>query len=94
LAVPTVLYGNECWILSKEQLQQNELSEMRFLRSVAGYKKYIKKKKYRYQAKLKNIQSMRENKGIPAELLQTYLKNANILNPSQDIQLQPLRKNS
>jgi hypothetical protein len=44
LAVPTVLYGNECWILSKEQLQQTELSEMRFLRSVAGYKKYIKER--------------------------------------------------
>jgi hypothetical protein len=62
-------------------IQQIESSEMRFLRSVAGYRG-IDKKRYRYQAKFKNIQSKRENKGIPAELLRTYLKNANLPNPS------------
>jgi hypothetical protein len=49
-----------------------------------------KKEKYRYQTIFKNIQSTgRENKGIPAELLRTYLKNANLLNPSENIKLPP-----
>jgi hypothetical protein len=31
------------WTLTKKQLQQNESSEMRFLRSVAGYRRTDKK---------------------------------------------------
>jgi hypothetical protein len=34
-------------------------------------------------------QSSRENKGIAAELRRTYLKNANLSNPSESIQLPP-----
>jgi hypothetical protein len=44
LAVPAVLYGSECWTLTKQQLQQVESSEMRFLRSVAGYRRIDKKR--------------------------------------------------
>jgi hypothetical protein len=39
-----------------------------------------------------NIQSRRENKGIAAELLRLYPKNANLPNPSENIQLPPYRK--
>jgi hypothetical protein len=60
---------------------------MRSLRSVVGYR--TDKKRNRHEAKFKNIQSRRENKGIPSELLQTYPKNANLPNPSENIQLPP-----
>jgi hypothetical protein len=39
LSVPAVLYGSKCWTLTKQQLQQIESSEMRFVRSVAGYRR-------------------------------------------------------
>jgi hypothetical protein len=61
---------------------------MRFLRSVAGYRR-IDKKRNTDITKFKNIQSRRENKGIPAELLRTYPKNAILPNPSESIQLSP-----
>jgi hypothetical protein len=38
-AVLVLLYGSDCWTVTKQQLQQIESSEMRFLRSVAGYRK-------------------------------------------------------
>jgi hypothetical protein len=38
LAVTSLIYGSECWTLNK-QLLQIESSEMRFLRSVAGYRR-------------------------------------------------------
>jgi hypothetical protein len=44
LAVPSLLYGSECWYLTKQQFQQFESSEMRFLRSVAGYREMYKKR--------------------------------------------------
>jgi hypothetical protein len=44
LAVPSVLYDRECWTLTKQQLQQTESSEMRFLRSVAGYRRMDKER--------------------------------------------------
>jgi hypothetical protein len=44
LAVPALLYGSECWTLTKQQLEQTEPSEMRFLRSVAGYRRTDKKR--------------------------------------------------
>jgi hypothetical protein len=37
MAVPT-LYGSECWTLTKRQKRRLEAAEMRFLRSVAGYR--------------------------------------------------------
>ena len=37
MAVPALLYGSEHWTLTKSQEQRIEASEMRFLRSVAGY---------------------------------------------------------
>ncbi|KAJ4450851.1 hypothetical protein ANN_02282 [Periplaneta americana] len=36
LAVPSLLYGSECWTLPENQKHKIEVSEMRFLRSVAG----------------------------------------------------------
>jgi hypothetical protein len=43
-AVPALLYGSKCYTLTKQQLQQIESSEMRFLRSVAGYRRGNKKR--------------------------------------------------
>jgi hypothetical protein len=37
MAIPTLLYGSECWTLTKRQKKRLEAAEMRFLRSVAGY---------------------------------------------------------
>jgi hypothetical protein len=39
-----LLYGSEYWTLTKQQLQETEYSEMRFLRSVAGYRRIDKKR--------------------------------------------------
>jgi hypothetical protein len=91
LEVPAFLYGSECWTVTKQQLQQTESSEMRFLMSVAGYRR-TDKEKYRHHIKFKNIQSRAENKIITAELFRKYPKNANIPNPSENIQLSPYRK--
>jgi hypothetical protein len=38
MAIPTLLYGLECWTLTKRQKSRLEAEEMRFLRSVAGYR--------------------------------------------------------
>jgi hypothetical protein len=62
---------------------------MRLLGSVGGATEDQIKKKYRHEMKLKNIQSRKENKGIPAELLLKYAKNANLPNSSENIQLSP-----
>jgi hypothetical protein len=53
LAVPVLLYGSECWTLTKQQLQQIESPEMRFLRSVAGYRRTDKKRNTDIRQKLK-----------------------------------------
>jgi hypothetical protein len=42
LAVAALLYGSECWAVTKQQLQQTESSEMRFGGSVAGYRRIYK----------------------------------------------------
>jgi hypothetical protein len=39
LAAPSKLYGSECWALTQQWLQQIESSEIRFLKSVAGYRR-------------------------------------------------------
>jgi hypothetical protein len=38
MAIPTLLHGSECWTLTKRQKSRLEAAEMRFLRSVAGYR--------------------------------------------------------
>jgi hypothetical protein len=39
MAIPTLLYGSECWTLTRRQKKSRlEAAEMRFLRSVAGYR--------------------------------------------------------
>jgi hypothetical protein len=38
MAIPTLLYGSECWALTKRQESRLEAAEMHFLRSVAGYR--------------------------------------------------------
>jgi hypothetical protein len=38
MVIPTLLYGSECWTLTKRQIRRLEAAEMRFLRSVAGYR--------------------------------------------------------
>jgi hypothetical protein len=87
LEVAALLHGSECWTLTEQQLQQIESFEMRFLWSVAGYRRTDKKRNTDIIQNLKNIQCRRENKGIPAELLRTYPRNANLPNPSGNIQL-------
>jgi hypothetical protein len=56
---------------------------------VAGYRRTDKKRNTDLRQKLKNIQPRKENKEITAELLGTYPKNANLSNPSKNIQLSP-----
>jgi hypothetical protein len=91
LAVPVLLYGSECWILTKQQLQQIESSEMRFLRSVGGYSTDKTKKKNTNIRRHLKVFNLREklNKGMPTELLRMYFKYENLLNSSQDIRLPP-----
>jgi hypothetical protein len=36
MAVPTLLYGSECWTMIKRNTQKLQAAEMRFLRSVKG----------------------------------------------------------
>jgi hypothetical protein len=36
MAVPTLLYGSECWTTRKETCKKPQAAEMRFLRSVKG----------------------------------------------------------
>jgi hypothetical protein len=36
MAVPTLLYGSECWTMIKKDMQKIQAAEMRFLRSVKG----------------------------------------------------------
>jgi hypothetical protein len=38
MAIPTLLYGSDCWTLTKRQKSRLEAAEMRFLTSVAGYR--------------------------------------------------------
>jgi hypothetical protein len=38
MTIPTLLYGSECWTLTRRQKSRLEAAEMRFLRSVAGYR--------------------------------------------------------
>jgi hypothetical protein len=38
MAIPTLLYGSECWTLTKRQKSRLEAEEMRFLISVIGYR--------------------------------------------------------
>jgi hypothetical protein len=38
IAIPTLLYGSECWTLTKRQKSRLEAAEMRSLRSLAGYR--------------------------------------------------------
>jgi hypothetical protein len=38
MAIPTLLYGSECWTLTKRQKSRLEAAEMRFLRSVKGFR--------------------------------------------------------
>jgi hypothetical protein len=35
-AVPSLLYGSECWTTRKRDIQKPQAAEMRFLRSVKG----------------------------------------------------------
>jgi hypothetical protein len=45
LAVPSPSHGSKCSTFSKQQFQWITFSEMRFLRSVTGYRRIGKKKK-------------------------------------------------
>jgi hypothetical protein len=38
MAIPALLYGSECWTLTKRQKSRLEAAEVRFLRSVAAYR--------------------------------------------------------
>jgi hypothetical protein len=59
---------------------------------VAGYRRVDKKRNTDNRQNFKIFNLGGKNKGIPAELLQTYPKNANLPNPSENTQLPPKRK--
>lgn len=44
MAVPMLLYGSEFWILTKKEERRIEAAEMKFLRSVAGYTLFDRKR--------------------------------------------------
>jgi hypothetical protein len=57
MAISTLLYGSECWTLTKRQKSRLEAAEMHFLRSVAGYRLIDHRHKRRatnYRYKFKN----------------------------------------
>jgi hypothetical protein len=37
MAVPTITYGSDIWIITTKREAKTEIAEMKFLRSVAGY---------------------------------------------------------
>jgi hypothetical protein len=61
MAIPTPLYGSECWTLAKRQKSKLEAAEMRFLRSVAGYRLIDHR---RNEDKREEIQIIDINSGI------------------------------
>lgn len=94
MAVPTVLYGSECWVPKKNELRQIESSEMKFLRSVKGCTRLDK---------LRNTQ-IRDELGVQAvtDKLQEYkhrwkehiLRMPNERIPKQAMEYQPIGKRS
>jgi hypothetical protein len=42
MAVPTLLYGSECWTVRKRDTQKPQAAGMRFLRSVRHAQDWIK----------------------------------------------------
>ena len=45
MAVPVLMYGSENWPLNRSDKKKIETAEMRFLRPMAGYTLWYKKKK-------------------------------------------------
>ena len=44
MAVPVLMYGSENWSLNRSDKREIEAAEMRFLRSIAGYTLWDKKR--------------------------------------------------
>lgn len=59
MAIPTLLYGCESWVLTISQQNKVEAAEMRFLRQVAGYRLIDKKRNVDIRREL-GIQSLNE----------------------------------
>ena len=59
MAIPTLLYGCESWVLTISQQKKVEAAEMRFLRQVAGYRLIDKKRNVDIRREL-GIQSLNE----------------------------------
>jgi hypothetical protein len=69
-------------MLIKQQLQQIKFSELRFLRSVAGYRRIDNKRNTDIRQEIFNLGAKMR---VPTELLGTYFKNANLLKSSEDV---------
>jgi hypothetical protein len=84
LPVPSLLYDGEFCTLSKQQLQQIGLSEMRFLRSVTGYRK-TERERERDKRRRRSIDirqelyifKVGEKQKTRRELFRIYFKNGN-----------------
>lgn len=59
MAVPVLLYGSECWTMTKQDEKKIEAAEMRFLRHVAGYTLWDRKRSEDIRKELK-IFNLRE----------------------------------
>jgi hypothetical protein len=61
VARPSLLYGSETWVTTQRDMTRLEAVEMRFLRSVAGYKRLdkIRSQDIRQELEISGIQDVR-----------------------------------
>jgi hypothetical protein len=72
-----------------KRLQQIKSSHMRFLRSVAGYIRIDKKRNTDIRQNLETFNLGYKIKEEHQNYFEQILKNSNLLNPSENIQLSP-----
>jgi len=61
VARPSLLYGSETWVTTKRDMTRLEAAEMRFLRSVTGYRRLdkIRSEDIRQELEISGIQDVR-----------------------------------
>jgi hypothetical protein len=64
MAIPTLMCGSECWTLTKRQKSRLEAVEMRFLRSLAGYRLIDHRRNEDIREELQIIEKTKELKII------------------------------
>jgi hypothetical protein len=70
MAIPTLLYGSECWTLTKRQNSRLEAAEMCFLRSVACYRLIVHRRDEDIREELQIIDINSRIKGYQITWLQ------------------------